>query len=526
MSRNFTILGCARHLFSAAIFFFYAISAAFGLAAEPVTGPLPTPANGYVDRWSGSSAVMIGPHHIITARHTGGGVGSWFWVGDTLCPAVEYIPEPTGQDLAIVRIGTACVSRFDYNIPMPISELPGWHPVAATAPAAGREIWIAGWGRVGAAELADGSGVLWGPGWGKTWGKNIIVNGSASYVGWTFNRAGTDDTIAHEANATLNDSGGGVFVQQPDGQLALVGVIFTASIGCTSGATSIAECSRYGGISGAIGTVRYRPWITSIVGALPIPTATPARAIAIPTDTQTAIPSRTPTPTITPTRTATPTITRTPNSTAALTRMATPTATPTASSTATASPIPIKTITPTASPKIAPTVIAIFSPTEEKAKQEIFLQIKKSNPLTASFSLMTAVKIAGGSIISLSEAQLSNCETRVRAGFKKQKLSKERKYSVDLTMPRRLRLKRSELTKHLIYFQSEFRCSELEGNSAVEMLDVTNITRSASASTDRRAITAVRRELSKLARQDVVRARRGTRGTALTVVSSPLRSSN
>ncbi|MBN8550179.1 MAG: trypsin-like serine protease, partial [Deltaproteobacteria bacterium] len=375
----------------------FASSLCSALVLDPASGLMPAPANGFVGRWNGSSGVMVGPNWVLTAAHTGGGVGSQFWVGDIVCYATEYYAAPGGFDLALARIGSSCNNRLTGQA-VTLEQFPGWHEIASTLPAAGQELVIGGWGRIGGSVLPDQSGVQWGPGWGLRWGKNKALASYGSTISWRFDRPAMGDFIPYEANAAMNDSGGGVFVQQAGGGLVLTGIIFTAAIYCGS----TADCTPYNGSSGAYALNTWRTWISSIIGgsAVPSPTVTPTAtrtATPTPTFTITATPTRTATATSTPTRTATPTPTRTATATATATSTptrtvtTTPTRTPTATATQTRTATPIATVTATATATPTATATSTTTPTATPAPKETAILQRTVAPTSAPTLTPTAV---------------------------------------------------------------------------------------------------------------------------------------
>ena len=196
------------------------------------------PANGYVGNWNGSSGVAISPHWLITAKHVGGSVNGNFALKGLLYRAVQIVQHPT-MDLQLVRVA---------------EELPGFHELAdpltieAETPCV-----LGGWGVIAGTPLADGW--TWSGTRRETWGANVIDSPGPLLAIQFDNPAGTR-AVPHEALFGVNDSGGGMFVYGPGGELELAGVAVSVT-GWGS--------SRFGNAAFAINVAEMHNWIMPYV---------------------------------------------------------------------------------------------------------------------------------------------------------------------------------------------------------------------------------------------------------------------
>lgn len=174
--------------------------------------PLPLGVEGHIGSWNGSSGVPVGPHWLITAKHTGGFVPLFFIMNGHWHTAVEIRDHPT-LDLRMVRVAEA---------------FPGWHRIA-TGVGNGDPCVLGGWGVTAGAPLPGGNGYTWGGPHGETWGANRVYSSSTAMLGVRFDAPGTGDAVPYEAMFAVNDSGGGLFTWGVDGQLELAAIAVSVS---------------------------------------------------------------------------------------------------------------------------------------------------------------------------------------------------------------------------------------------------------------------------------------------------------
>lgn len=160
---------------------------------------------------------------------------------------------------------------------------------------------------------------------------------------------------------------------------------------------------------------------------------------------------------------------------------------------------------PTSTPLVIPTAYGLDS--DRDTNIEILLELKQTKSGGTTYSLETRVRLNDGTKVSLRDARISNCHTSIRAGLRKERLHRERRYAVDLTKPRRVKLVRTELPKRAIYLQGELECEEILGSTDVRAIKASRLLRRTRKTSDKRAIRAIKREFTKLARRDAVQAR-------------------
>ena len=186
---------------------------AAAIVVEGMTSmPLPFGVEGHIGSWNGSSGVPIGPHWLITAKHTGGFVPMYFIMNGHWHTAVEIRDHPT-LDLRMVRVAEA---------------FPGWHRIA-TGVANGDPCVLGGWGVTAGAPLAGGNGYTWGGPHGETWGANVVFSSSTAMLGIRFDAPGTGDAVPYEAMFAVNDPGCGLFTWGADGQLEVAAIAVSVS---------------------------------------------------------------------------------------------------------------------------------------------------------------------------------------------------------------------------------------------------------------------------------------------------------
>jgi hypothetical protein len=238
-----------------------AVIALGALAADAgavVTGSaMPRPANSYVGKWNGSSAVAIGPNWIVTARHNGGNLNTKFKLNGVYY-TTSAIFSHASADIAVVRLN---------------EDLPGWH--AITNVAAAQLVVVGGMGRVAGESLRDG--YWWSGPNAETWGANRVDWAAGDFIAFDWDLSGTGPgvmtgAVAHEAAFALNDSGGGVFVQQANGSFAVAGI----AIG-----VSEANLTRHGSWSYALNLNSYLSWMQNVAG-VPVVTVPSGPGVAVP----------------------------------------------------------------------------------------------------------------------------------------------------------------------------------------------------------------------------------------------------
>lgn len=269
-----------------------ALAVAPAASAVITAHPLERPDNGFIGRWNGSSAVAIGEHWVLTARHVGGNRQDRFRMRQ-----VEYRPAETFRhdsvDLMLIRM---------------IDPLPGWHDLELS-PQRGEAVLLGGMGRT-AGSLA-GPGLTWGGINSETWGANVLEQVGGTFLAIDFDWGSpsgaaaatpaqpapepssgglypwrrstppassgtrkTDDeptitgpaydlpanpgAVAHEAGFAVYDSGGGLFTFASDGSLDLAGIAVSVS---GWGATV------QGNQSYAVSVAAYAGWIFDTIAA-------------------------------------------------------------------------------------------------------------------------------------------------------------------------------------------------------------------------------------------------------------------
>ena len=176
------------------------------------TGTLATAGWQWEGNWVGLAATAIGPHHIITAAHAGGGIGDYFtFRGKNYMATASHIA--ASADLRVFTVA---------------GTLPDFAPLYTGSSETGRGLFLVGAGgwRGDAVTLTAGAGKklkgwLWGSRDGQfRWGTNtvsaIVGSGTPStrsplpddFVACTFdsNAGGDEGTISD------GDSGGGAFL--------------------------------------------------------------------------------------------------------------------------------------------------------------------------------------------------------------------------------------------------------------------------------------------------------------------------
>lgn len=199
---------------------------------------MPRPVGGWVGNFNGATGVCVGPDWVISAKHVGGGVGSWFILQGNAFQVVETRPHPE-LDLTLFRVDRP---------------LPGFHKIARTA-TLGDPVILGGHGLTGANALTNGDGYDWGGPRQEMWGANVIEMEGFLW-GVRFDRPSSTEAVPSEAIFALSDSGGGLFIVGPEGDLQLAGMAVSVS-GYGS--------ARYGNMGFCINLIVFRNWILPIV---------------------------------------------------------------------------------------------------------------------------------------------------------------------------------------------------------------------------------------------------------------------
>jgi hypothetical protein len=202
----------------------------------------------YVASWNGASAVAIAPHWLISAAHVGGGPGLEAVLGG----------EPFAAD-RVVRSRTEDILLIHVEKP-----LPGWHTLAAWSGGlerggvvAGQRVMLGGMGYRAGSPLPGGGGVDWSGGPGEAWGANIADAVGLSRILITLDPPGSAGAVPGEAMFSLLDSGGGLFVDGPDGSLELAGIAVSI--------TSVFGQSRWGDRGYVVNLDSIAGWIRVVI---------------------------------------------------------------------------------------------------------------------------------------------------------------------------------------------------------------------------------------------------------------------
>ena len=223
-----------------------AIGAAACLAYAPTAEALivegmqsmPRPDNGWIGNFNGATGICVGPQWVMSAKHVGGQVGSWFILRGDAFQVIEERPHPQ-LDLAL------------YKMDRP---LPGWHKIATTA-ALGDPVILGGFGYTAAAALPNNAGYDWNGAKKEMWGANVIEM-EGSLWGVRFDPPSSPQSVAYESLYALSDSGGGLFVVAGDGSLQVAGMAVSVS--------GYGQ-ARYGSMGFCINVINFRNWILPIV---------------------------------------------------------------------------------------------------------------------------------------------------------------------------------------------------------------------------------------------------------------------
>jgi hypothetical protein len=223
-----------------------AIGAAACLAYAPTAEALivegmqsmPRPDNGWIGNFNGATGICVGPQWVMSAKHVGGQVGSWFILRGDAYQVIEERPHPQ-LDLVLYKMDRA---------------LPGFHKIAVTA-ALGDPVIMGGFGFTAAAALPNNTGYDWNGARQETWGANVIEM-EGNLWGVRFDPPSSAESVAYESLYALSDSGGGLFVVAGDGSLQVAGMAVSVS--------GYGQ-ARYGSMGFCINVINFRNWIMPIV---------------------------------------------------------------------------------------------------------------------------------------------------------------------------------------------------------------------------------------------------------------------
>ena len=211
-------------------------------------------------RFGGPSVLYLGAGWVLTARHVG--------LGEVVFEDKTYLPNFRSRHPLLNANGTgADVVVFKLEADVALPDLPIL-PLASDPPRPGEELVLIGFGRLrgkviewrekGRTEFR----FEWSEAGAKRWGTNRVVakGGMLPQRSWlthvfsfNFDEPGSENTTRFEAQATVGDSGGAVFVER-NGEWQLVGVMISVSRHtATPGATT-----QYGDVTYAADIASYR----------------------------------------------------------------------------------------------------------------------------------------------------------------------------------------------------------------------------------------------------------------------------
>lgn len=176
-----------------------------------------------VGSWGGASCIAIGPRHVMLTRHQGGQVGTRVTFGETTY-AAQRIWTHESVDLQVARI--EALDGGD-------AELSHWARVSRGDDESGRTVLIGGRGKLRGDTRYDDTGEAYAYLWGQSteqvvWGANVVestyslMNSGVEYMFLDFD--GPDLGVPGEVAPADGDSGGGWFLQDPDGTWRVVGM--------------------------------------------------------------------------------------------------------------------------------------------------------------------------------------------------------------------------------------------------------------------------------------------------------------
>lgn len=182
-------------------------------------------------RYESPTVIYLGNGFALTARHVG--MGEIFLRGEIVRPVAS-----AKHTLLNANGSPADALLFEVELPEGFVELPSV-PIATRPPEVGEEVLMIGFGRVRERTTevqTDGPtsfGFAWSERGEKRWGTNRVssVGDVLHQEAWAtltfavlFDPPGTPTHTRHEAQATVGDSGGAVFVKR-DGEWLLAGLM-------------------------------------------------------------------------------------------------------------------------------------------------------------------------------------------------------------------------------------------------------------------------------------------------------------
>lgn len=212
-------------------------------------------------RYESPSVVYLGNGFALTARHVG--MGEIFLRG-------EIVPPVAGSNRTLLNPNgrPADAMLFEVALPAGFADLP-LLPIAAEPPQVGEEVLLIGYGRVREKVIAietEATGKAFGFSWSqkgeKRWGTNRTSRigeplhqdaWTTHSMGFVFDPPDSPDVTPHEAQATVGDSGGAVFVKREE-QWQLLGLMTSV----TGYARAPARTSMYGDVTFAADLSAYR----------------------------------------------------------------------------------------------------------------------------------------------------------------------------------------------------------------------------------------------------------------------------
>lgn len=165
---------------------------------------LERPDHAYVGVFRGGSAVAIGENLLLTAGHVGGERRSVFTLGEERFLA-KSVTRHTSLDLSLIET---------------YEPLPGWHEVTDELNSGDRVV-LGGFGKVQGKKKSKG--YKWSDDRSEVWGENIVNFLYNGYGFFDFDKR-NGSKLEGEAIFSSGDSGGGVFIEQPDGTFQLAGI--------------------------------------------------------------------------------------------------------------------------------------------------------------------------------------------------------------------------------------------------------------------------------------------------------------
>lgn len=212
-------------------------------------------------RYESPSVVYLGNGFALTARHVG--MGEIFLRG-------EILPPIAGSQRPLLNVNglPADAMLFQVALPAGFEDLP-LLPIATEGPRVGEKLLLIGYGRVREKVIdvetdahEKSFAFSWSKKGEKRWGTNRTtrVDETIGQDRWTthslaiaFDPPGSPEVTPHEAQATVGDSGGAVFVER-DGEWQLIGLMTSV----TGQMRAPARTSMYGDVTYAADLSHYR----------------------------------------------------------------------------------------------------------------------------------------------------------------------------------------------------------------------------------------------------------------------------